>query len=121
MQRILVVEDDFFISAHISDLLEDNGLEVVGPVATLSHALDFAGSEVLDGALLDVNIIGGRVDDVAAVLARRGVPFIFVTANARDHLPKNFVDAPLVNKPFKDSHLMSEVRRIGELAPVAAL
>jgi DNA-binding response OmpR family regulator len=120
MKRILVVEDEFLLAAHICDLLEDEGLEMIGPAASLSEAIDLASREALDGALLDINIIGGRIDDVADILARRGVPFIFVTASGRDDLPPNFMDATLVNKPFSDGALMREVRLIGQLAPCGA-
>lgn len=116
MQRILVVEDEFLIAMHIVDILEDDGYQVVGPVASLSEAIDIATGEALDGALLDVNIIGGRVDHVADILDGRGVPFMFVSAYSRDHLPKNFVDATLINKPFDDDALKQEVRRIGQAA-----
>jgi DNA-binding response OmpR family regulator len=113
MQRILVVEDEFLLALHIAEVLEDEGFVVIGPAASLSEAASLASSEDLDGALLDINIVGGRVDDVADILARRGVPFMFVTAYGRDHLPKAFVGATLVNKPFDDRALVREVRRIG--------
>ena len=116
MQRILVVEDEFLIAMHIVDILEDDGYQVVGPVGTLVEAVDIATGGDLDGALLDININGGRVDHVADILDRRGVPFMFVSAYSRDHLPKNFIDATLVNKPFDDRALMQEVRRIGQAA-----
>ncbi len=116
MLRILVVEDEFLLGLHMSDLLEDGGFHVVGPVGSLNEAVDIANGVDLDAALLDVNIIGGRVDHVADILEGRGVPFMFVSAYGRDHLPKNFVDATLVNKPFDDDALMKEVRRIGQAA-----
>ncbi len=118
MPRILVVEDESMIALYIAELLEDNGFKVVGPVATLSGAIALASRETLDGALLDVNIVGGRVDNVAEILNRRGVPFIFVTANGRDNLPERFINATLVGKPFIASDLIREIKLIRQ--PVAA-
>jgi CheY-like chemotaxis protein len=112
MQRILVVEDEFLLAAHIESVLEEEGVEVIGPVGSLGEAVKLASDVDLDAALLDVNIDGGRVDDVADILARRRIPFMFITAYGRDHLPKNFADATLVAKPFDDRHLLQQVRRI---------
>jgi CheY-like chemotaxis protein len=112
MQRILVVEDEFLVAIHIGSILEDDGLQVVGPVGSLMEAIKLASNENLDGALLDINIVGGRVDDVADILARRQVPFMFLTAYGRDHLPKNFSDATLVAKPFSDLNLLEQVHNI---------
>lgn len=110
MTRILVIEDEFLLAAHIGSLLEDDGFDVIGPVGTLAEAVKLAEDEELCGALLDVNIVGGRVDDVADILARRGVPFVFVTGYDRDHLPIHFREAFIVNKPFDDQDLLRRVR-----------
>jgi hypothetical protein len=56
------------------------------------------------------------VDDVADILARRGVPFVFVTGYGRDHLPIHFRDAFVVNKPFDDKDLLQRVRGFSEQA-----
>jgi DNA-binding response OmpR family regulator len=111
MLRLLVIEDEFFVAAHIENLLSDNGHEVIGPVGTLDEAKVLARSECIDGALLDVNLDGGRVDDVADILAGRNVPFFFVTAYGRDNLPPIYREAAVVHKPFNDADLIREVRR----------
>lgn len=116
MRRILVIEDEFLVAARIDSILTDEGLEVVGPVGALDEALKLANAEDLDGALLDVNIYGGRVDDVAAILESRGVPFIFVTSCERDDLPRDFRDVTNVAKPFRDRDLLREVRRLAAIA-----
>jgi CheY-like chemotaxis protein len=110
MLRFLVIEDEFFVAAHIENLLNDDGLEVIGPVGTLDEATLLARNEKLDGALLDVNLDGGRVDDVADILTRRNVPFLFVTAYGRDNLPPSYREAVVVHKPFNDADLLREVR-----------
>jgi DNA-binding response OmpR family regulator len=110
MTRFLVIEDEFFIAAHIEHVLSEGGLEVVGPVGTLDEAKALAREEVLDGATLDVNLGPHRVDDVADILAARNVPFLFVTALGRDNLPCNHREAALVIKPFKTAELLNGVR-----------
>ncbi len=111
MLRLLVIEDEFFVAAHIENLLSDDGHEVIGPVGTLDEAKVLARNETIDGALLDVNLDGGRVDDVADILTRRNVPFFFVTAYGRDNLPPIYREATVVHKPFNDADLIREVRR----------
>jgi CheY-like chemotaxis protein len=118
MRRILVVEDEFFLALRIHTLLEDADVEIVGPVGTLEEARKLANDETLDGALLDVNIHGGRVDDVVEILRRHNVPFIFVTANDADHLPPNCSQVVVVAKPFRDDDLLREVSRLtSEIIP----
>jgi CheY-like chemotaxis protein len=111
MQRILVIEDEFFVAAHIEHVLEGEGVEVIGPVGSLQEAMQLARTEEVDGALLDVNIDGGRIDDVAEILAQKHVPFVFVTAYGRDNLPEAHREVTIVEKPFKDADLIREVRR----------
>lgn len=109
MARVLVVEDEFIIAAHIGCLLEDAGIEVVGPAGELQQAIELAGTAELDAATLDVNIEGARVDDLTGVLAKRGVPFLFVSGYGRDHLPGPYRDRPLVGKPFEDEAFVKAV------------
>lgn len=107
MRRILVVEDEFLLADHITELLEDKGFEVVGPTGTQDEALMLAKRAHIDGALLDVNIVGGPIDAVAETLAARGVPFVFVTAQERDRLPARFRDRAIIAKPFEDGLLVA--------------
>ncbi len=112
MGRILVVEDEFLLADHIAELLENNGHEVIGPAGTLDEAVALASRAQIDAALLDVNIVGGPIDAVAEALADRGIPFFFVTAERREHLPSGFRDKGIVAKPFEDDRL---IVRVGSL------
>ena len=112
MRRILVVEDEFLLALRIQTLLEAGDVEIVGPVGTLDEARKLADDETLDCALLDVNIDGGRVDDVVEILRRHDVPFLFVTANDADHCPANCGRVAVVGKPFRDDDLLREVGRL---------
>jgi hypothetical protein len=74
------------------------------PVTT---PLPVALRESLDAALLDVYLIDQTVEPVADVLARRGIPFAFVTAYSRRHLPEALQGRPCLNKPFTDREIRS--------------
>jgi DNA-binding response OmpR family regulator len=109
MSRLLVIEDEFYIAAHIENVLRDNGHEVIGSVGTLGEARALARSEEFDGALLDVNLDDGRIDDVADILTSRHIPFLFLTACARENLPPAHRETVVVPKPFDEAELLREV------------
>lgn len=115
--NILIVEDEFFLAGHVEWLLSEDGHGVVGPVGDLVEALRVARDEALDAALLDLNIHGGRTDQVAQILSDRNVPFAFVTGLGRDSVPEGFPDAPVVEKPFRDEALLAVVRGMANARP----
>jgi CheY-like chemotaxis protein len=100
-KRILVVEDEFLISAMVEDMLTELGAEIVGPAATISKALSLAEAADIDAALLDINVRGSRIDPVAAVLTARGIPFVFGTG----YRDQPACEAPMLEKPYTQSAL----------------
>jgi CheY-like chemotaxis protein len=108
-KRILVVEDEFLIALDIAGALEQNGLVVVGPYAAMGEALQALERQPLDGALLDANLGGQPVGQIADALLARKVPFAFVTGYGRERLPPQHRAAPLVRKPFTDKDLLAVV------------
>ena len=70
--NVLVVEDDPTIAMDISDLIERAEGSVVGPVGSLREARQVVkGEQVIDAAVLDVNLADGNVTPVLEAL--RGV------------------------------------------------
>jgi len=107
--RILIVEDQLSVGMHLAAIIEDCGCQPVGPACTVTTALPLAIAAPLDAALLDIYLIDRKVEPVAGVLQRRGIPFGFVTAYARDHLPPAFRAHPYVGKPFTDQEVRALV------------
>lgn len=99
-KRILVVEDEPLIAMALMDDLADLGCSVAGPAHTLTQARALIESESFDAALLDGNLSGQRVDEIAAAITQKGKSFVFVTGYGRDALPAGFRHAPVVEKPF---------------------
>jgi hypothetical protein len=62
--------------------VEKAGAEMARSVGTERQALQIIEHIDFDGALLDA-LHGRSVDDIVAALARRNIPFVFVTGNAR--------------------------------------
>jgi CheY-like chemotaxis protein len=109
-KRILVIEDEALLSMDIEASLIEAGYAVVGPAATVERARQLVAEERLDGALVDANLSGNPVDDLVAALARRNIPFAFVTGYGRDALPEGFREAALLSKPFSSKALLQKVR-----------
>jgi DNA-binding response OmpR family regulator len=84
--------------------------EVTGLAANPDQARSLIGSAECDAALLDVNLCGHRVDDFAAALTLKRVPFAFVTGYGRESLPPGFSEAILLKKPFSREQLLAVVQ-----------
>ena len=128
--KILVVEDEYLVATLMEDMLESAGCVVAGPIPRLAQALDAASSEAdviarekkseqeirqsldaasseaCDVAVLDINLAGERVYPVADILARRSVPFVFVTGYGVNTLPPEYAKRPHICKPFRMAELL---------------
>lgn len=100
-KRILVVEDSPLLAEFVEQLLEDFGCTVVGPTGSLAIARELASEEHIDAAVLDLNIRGEKIYAVAAMLAGRGVPFLFASGYADWTLPPEYQDVPRLLKPYQ--------------------
>lgn len=113
--RILVVEDDYFVSLAIEGDLVDAGYEVVAVVATGEAALAKADNSRPDLAIVDIRL-AGTLDGVetATELLRRGIRCIFATAHSDQHTRERAQPArPLgwLTKPFTSGDLLQAVKR----------
>ena len=109
-QRILIVEDDPFITLALEEMLGEQGLVIAGTAHNLQKAIDLASRATLDVALLDVNIGPEKIDPVADILAARGCPFVFTTGCGRAGLPEAYLDRPIVEKPFYIEEILNTLR-----------
>jgi CheY-like chemotaxis protein len=110
--RILIVEDSYPEAAELDRLLSDCGYDVVGPVGRLDDAMMLASGQALDGALLDIDLGGGRSFGVASTLQRRSVPLAFISGYDPSIVPDahELRAIPFVAKPFEDEALVAMVR-----------
>lgn len=108
--RVLVVEDEMLVSMLVEDMLTDLGCVIVGPAANLAEAESLAREAQIDAAVLDVNLAGKPVFPVADILRARGVPHVFASGYGAAGIDPAHKDAPVLQKPFRDSDLAKAVR-----------
>lgn len=98
--RILIVEDEWILADALAADLIDIGYSVVGPVASVRKALEVLEQEGIDGAILDVSLgVGQNSFPIAAVLVRRGIPFLFTTGYQATDLLPDFAGKIVLAKP----------------------
>jgi CheY-like chemotaxis protein len=97
--RVLLVEDEALIALTMVDQLVEAGYTVVGPAFTMTEALNLAVAAPIDAALVDFNLNGVFASEVVDILARRRIPFLFVTGY--NHIPdERYLQIPVLAKPF---------------------
>jgi CheY-like chemotaxis protein len=103
--RVLIVEDEFFISLHTKSLLQSLGHAVVGIAVSADEAVRRAERERPDVVLMDIRLVGPRdgIDAAEEISRRLGITSIFITANtdprtrarAEAVAPLGFLEKPL--------------------------
>jgi DNA-binding response OmpR family regulator len=111
-RRILVVEDSPVLAEVVSEMLRELGCVVVGPAGTMAVALELAGNERIDAAVIDLNIRGGKVYPVARELNVRGIPFLVVSGYGDWTMPAEWRGRPRLVKPFTSEALAAELRAL---------
>ncbi len=108
-KRVLVVEDEPLVAMDIEAQLAAAGAVVVGPATAVDRALQLIAEASFDVALLDANLGGHAVDEVAAALTRRNIPFAFATGYEPETLPRSSRNVRVLAKPFNEDQLLSTV------------
>ncbi len=104
-RRILVVEDEPLIAMDIEAELTSRGWEAVICVGTASAALKLLDTEEITAAVLDINLRGSKSFQIADVLERRNIPFLFLSGDSGESRPDDLKGRPLLSKPINYQHL----------------
>ena len=116
-KRVLIVEDELMIRMLLEGMLEDLGHTVAGQAGTIEEALALAKQADFDVALLDVNLNGKPITPVVAVLAARGLPFVFASGYGQRGVPEEYRDSPALQKPFQAEALAAALQAATADAP----
>ena len=107
--RLLVVEDEYLIRMLLEDMLADLGYDVAAAVGSIAEASAVAANGDFSAAILDVNVDGREIYPVADILAKRGVPFVFVTGYGERSLADPYNNRPALQKPFQVEQLKNAI------------
>jgi PAS domain S-box-containing protein len=114
--RVLLVEDEMLVAMMMAELLQDIGFKVIGPFGSVAEALTGIERQSLDAAVLDVNLRGEMVYDLAEKLMGQGIPIVFVTGYGADSLDRRFASYPVLQKPVDSAALQRVLVRADENA-----
>jgi CheY-like chemotaxis protein len=100
-RSVLIVEDDCITAMDLAETLSAAGAQVIGPAGTIDAAFELLRTQPqLDIALLDVELDGAYVFDVADELLKLQVPIVFTTGYERSEIPDRFRAARHCEKPI---------------------
>ncbi|HLH12333.1 MAG TPA: response regulator [Methylovirgula sp.] len=113
--RILIVEDDYLISAEIEAALIDAGFDVVGIASSAEEACELVEARRPALAIMDIRLRGKRdgVDAALDIFRRQGIRSIFATAHHDAEIRARAQAAqPLawVPKPYSMASLIEVIR-----------
>ena len=109
--RILILEDEPLIALHLAQELRFAGYDIIGPAPTLESADLLLETETPDFAILDANVRGCLPIKIAEDLARRSIPFVYITGYNRSYIRTHLPDAPVLSKPIEMKSLKQMLAR----------
>ena len=110
MSKLLLVDDEFIITAELKALLEEEGYEVVGTASSGEKCVELARRLRPDLILMDI-VMPGRLDGIAAakiIKEELDIPVIFISAHTSKELiqrVKSVEPFGYIVKPFQEREL----------------
>jgi DNA-binding NtrC family response regulator len=108
--KILIVEDELIVARDIRKTLERNGFKVEGVARTAEKALELVEETSPSLVLVDIFLKGNLTGiDLAAHLNKKGIPFIYVSANSNQQVleaAKATDPYGFIVKPFREKDLL---------------
>ena len=110
-KQVLLVEDSWHVATAIQAVLEQMGLAILGPAASLSRAEALLALSLPDAAIIDLNIKRQMSYALVDRLLAAQVPVLIVSGYA-DLGPLEGRVAAMLDKPLDAKHLRSALERI---------
>jgi PAS domain S-box-containing protein len=111
-QRVLVVEDDYYLATDAARALQGAGAEVLGPFPTEEAARAEVEKRCPDAVVVDINLGAGPSFKLAEALKDRGVPFVFVTGYDQEMIPKEFDHIQRLEKPIQLRQIVNAISKL---------
>ena len=108
---ILVVEDEFLIASDIVEAIRQLGGSVMGPCSDAAKAREVLSKRGMppDGAVLDLNLKGKSVADLAHELAEMGVALLYHTGYDTSVEQEGLPPGEMTMKPMSRAELMQRL------------
>ncbi len=103
----------------LAEVLNNCGHTINGPYNCVADAMHAAKFGELHAGVLDVNVGGEQVYPIASALAKRNIPFVFLTGYSVDTIHPSFTNVPVLQKPVEPDALLAALGAIpaGGTAP----
>jgi AmiR/NasT family two-component response regulator len=112
--RVLIAEDETIIRMDLRGLLEKNGMMVVAEAANGLQAVELAGTETPDVAILDLRMpVLDGVEAARRIYAERPIPIVMLTAFSDRANVEHAIAAGVFSylvKPFRETDVIPAVR-----------
>lgn len=109
-RRVLVMQDDFFLSDEICTALEEAKFEVMGPFEAWSADLDIALEQRPDAALFDMKMDRDKAKGVLARLDSLSIPLVMATGHPHAKEAEQLANCSVVEKPRSVSKVIAAVK-----------
>jgi two-component system, response regulator PdtaR len=101
------------LGLEILEILRSAGAHVVGPFSSLTEGAIAARRELIDVAVLDMNLNGQMVYPLAEELLKHKIPLVFLTGYDVPDVPESLQSVPHIVKPADPAHLLKLVIELG--------
>ncbi len=104
-QGVLLVEDEPMIALMVVDMVEAQGLRVMGLFRANGEALAFLAEHSPDVAIVDFGLADGSAAPLARALKAKRTPFCVISGYQRSVAGELFDNVLWLEKPFSEDQL----------------
>ena len=114
MAKILIVDDEAYVSTQLEERLISMGYDVVGRASSGETSIDMAKSLHPDLILMDI-VMPGKIDGIAAaeiIKEEVDIPVVFLTGYAEDQFierAKSVEPFGYIVKPFQEREIKATI------------
>src|SRR5215510_2212692 len=108
---VLVVEDVWHVARALKSMLEQIGMDVIGPTATTAEARSLTSAQSPQLAIIDINLKQETSCGLIDELYQQGVQVIVISGYAAPAVSGDRVVA-FLQKPFSGTELITTILRV---------
>lgn len=115
---VFIVEDDLVSAQYLREILETEGLEVIGTANNARKALEMLKNRCADIVLMDIILEGPMSGSEAAIILKQRYSqcqIIFITAYADEEMIEYALDAKAsayLMKPYREKEILATIQMV---------